>query len=216
MKIKVLKLLFLYRDEILWLTEPITSTPDPIMSKSVANIAEVNKGENSSIPGKQEQLLSRLEIFSQNLNSSETDLPNSLLTELPPRGETTKVFRGQKLFNCTVCNESFKTNRAMQMHLRQSHNLRHPDRNMFDCCFCSKIFHLKKDYHQHLTEDHGQSVSERYRFQLCACSDCGKMFYNSSALKTHVKAVHSKERLFQCDLCGKTFPTSECLYYLNQ
>ncbi|KAI5706712.1 hypothetical protein M8J75_010590 [Diaphorina citri] len=112
----------------------------------------------------------------------------------------------QNLF-CIKCNASFTSSPAMQSHLKKVHNFSNPNR--FDCCFCSEIFNLKKDYHEHLKKEHGQTTSGTRRFQLCACTDCGRMFYNNGALGIHRRAVHSQENTYQCDPCGKVFPSKK-------
>lgn len=143
---------------------------------------------------------------------AEHNTTNSLSVVLLPELNLNKPNPKGNCFECIKCQEIFDTNREMQDHLRQSHNIHIPDRNTFDCCFCSAVFHKKKEYHKHLTEEHDQKVSERHRFQLCACSDCGKMFYNSATLKMHMKAVHS-EKTFECGPCGKTFRTSKFFHF---
>ena len=42
------------------------------------------------------------------------------------------------------------------------------------------------------------------------CPTCGKMFYLESHMRKHV-TVHTGERNYMCDLCGKEFRNSEAL-----
>jgi len=65
------------------------------------------------------------------------------------------------------------------------------------CEYCEKAFFSKAQLQDHVKKHEG---SPGY-----CCDSCGKAFYRKDCLTIHTKSVHSVERKFTCQTCGKKF-----------
>lgn len=66
------------------------------------------------------------------------------------------------------------------------------------CPKCPKVFAVKAWFVRHLKNEHGRKKTGHI------CLQCTKSFSNRQLLKQHV-TLHSKERLFACDICSKSY-----------
>lgn len=66
-------------------------------------------------------------------------------------------------------------------------------------CFCGKIFLYKLSYTQHL------KIHNNIREYHCQYELCDFKAFNSTHLKRHIRARHTKEKAFSCMFCGRKF-----------
>lgn len=70
----------------------------------------------------------------------------------------------------------------------------------FKCTVCEKAFLYEKSFLKHIRHHHGVATEVVHR-----CDTCAQTFANRCNLKSHQRHVHSSERHFPCELCGKKF-----------
>ncbi|XP_056631465.1 zinc finger protein 16-like [Diorhabda sublineata] len=120
---------------------------------------------------------------------------------------------------CSVCNESFQTNREYAYH-----SVKHNNDNQYTCHFCDYKTDQKKQIKAHMLQHsvfkckicekifkkrhsaykHGERHMENNKVQ---CEICGKSL-QSQSLKTHMKIVHTDEMNNQthfCPICNKAY-----------
>jgi uncharacterized C2H2 Zn-finger protein len=97
------------------------------------------------------------------------------------------------------CGRSFKHATQKAIHIRKVHTGERP----FVCKVegCGKAFYSSGDLKSHEKTHSGLKPFE--------CPTCGKALSSRNALKVHIKALHTLERPFKCEVpnCGMTYMT---------
>ncbi|CAL8140839.1 unnamed protein product [Orchesella dallaii] len=109
---------------------------------------------------------------------------------------------------CSLCGKSFLGGlKALTIHMEKAH----PGGviRAYKCCFpsCDKEFDEEESLQEHVEEEHGNSEENRKRRM---CDQCGRVMANRWFVKGH-KLVHTRERLFSCDICNKKFAKGRSL-----
>lgn len=172
----------------------------------VDSVFEYN--ENMDVKDVDEQHL--LEVDSGHDKADENVLCNQELQSIVKRAykkdsPTNKSPRDLKTdnlnTNCTLCSKTLQTHGLYKRHMRT----KHPPEN-FVCTKCQKCFVSKKNLIQH------ESVHlPDHLKKTIPCPYCNKKFRTAKTVSVHVGFVHSSERPYICEECGKSFATSGCL-----
>ena len=104
------------------------------------------------------------------------------------------VHGAKYMYECNVCDKEFEALYELNAH-KKSHT------QSFQCTICGKVFAHKRNYIQHMKRHSGTPTYK--------CDECGEMFVTNDAKCKHVKNKHSMEKKFHCDICGKSFKSSE-------
>ena len=94
---------------------------------------------------------------------------------------------------CRLCRKNIDENdkRHYEKHIHQEERI---------CDTCGKVYKCDKRWYRHL-----QMHRDVKNKNLYVCKICGKVITTRIQLKAHVRQVHSKERPFVCEICGKSF-----------
>ncbi|KAF7667024.1 hypothetical protein LDENG_00082880 [Lucifuga dentata] len=96
-----------------------------------------------------------------------------------------------KCYQCPKCPETFRSNRARQIHMRS-----HKNPNEVVCEICGAEFSRSQALRRHLFVHTGLKPFK--------CSECQRAFSQASHLKSHMR-LHTGERPFKCKRCDKSF-----------
>ncbi|XP_041470039.1 histone-lysine N-methyltransferase PRDM9-like [Lytechinus variegatus] len=125
-------------------------------------------------------------------------------------------------YQCTLCPRSFGSEKALNNHQGE-----HTGLKPFKCEICGRGFRVKSHFHAHKRRMH-QERPLRFFCSVCnkgfadkgnlvkherrhkgirpfVCLECGKGFTARTSLDTHVQIIHTKEKRFCCEVCGKKF-----------
>ncbi|XP_041471561.1 zinc finger protein 585B-like [Lytechinus variegatus] len=104
----------------------------------------------------------------------------------------------EKVHECSYCHKKF----FRKTHL-QEHIMIHTGERPFKCAYCGKGFITKCNFKRHTCKnpETGQ-ISQKYY----ECSSCPSKFSRKADLQEHVM-IHTGNRLYLCDKCGKGFRT---------
>ncbi|XP_072173091.1 uncharacterized protein [Diadema setosum] len=97
-------------------------------------------------------------------------------------------------YTCSTCNRVFNSLTNFRLHIQNVHKNR-ANGKVFQCDICHKTFSHESTYNAH-KRSHGKKN---------ACEVCGKIYASPRAVKAHLNREHTKEKLFTCAECNKTF-----------
>uniref|UniRef100_A0A8D8J0Q1 Zinc finger protein 235 n=2 Tax=Culex pipiens TaxID=7175 RepID=A0A8D8J0Q1_CULPI len=119
----------------------------------------------------------------------------------------TEVHAGKIDYRCNECNKSFGKVTIYNRHL-SCHDITVRPRK---CQFCTLCFSAKESLKVHENKVHGADhvLPKKYKRKnkVYQCESCGKIFLTDSLLKQHDLYQHKKMPAATCKICGKTFAT---------
>ena len=92
-------------------------------------------------------------------------------------------------FKCAICKKEFKLEQCMKVHENSVHSEIRP----FSCATCKKTFKFNGALKKHMISHNAQPEN---------CPICYKTVKN---VNRHNESVHTKTKLFHCDICEKKF-----------
>ena len=103
------------------------------------------------------------------------------------------------VFNCNICDHSFRTSIGISKHNRKSHE--------FSCKCCGKKFVRK--YHLKIHEKIHKVEKKEVALQKVKCTRCSKILANRFSLRIHLLRIHNDHKVakFSCEICDKKFTT---------
>ncbi|CAL8128397.1 unnamed protein product [Orchesella dallaii] len=121
-----------------------------------------------------------------------------------------RYHKDEKRYACHLCDKRFHLRGELKKHLWGFHGKSKgeeftPGEGLVlkaVCMFpsCGSRFGREAELQQHVEENH-TPVEDNSMFM---CTLCGRVFANQGRLATH-NLIHSKERVHECHICGKTF-----------
>lgn len=110
---------------------------------------------------------------------------------------------------CYLCGKSFSHRGNLKRHISS-----HSAEKQHVCNICGKAFNRKSNMEKHvvLHSKCGPGLTRRKDLRQHACLRCQKVFHSEKLLSRH-ELIHSSNPLISCDICSKTFTTSQ---YLQQ
>lgn len=102
--------------------------------------------------------------------------------------------------HCSVCQRSFSSEDGLNNHVCEQ-KLTVPNDSQFVCKTCHRSFETRKQLIRHSNKHNG-------RFK---CNKCNKLYSSKSTLETHSCVDTPKDKIFHCDICGKSFAREKYL-----
>ncbi|KAI5754361.1 hypothetical protein M8J77_007973 [Diaphorina citri] len=116
-------------------------------------------------------------------------------------------------FKCGICGKCYKTREKCRRHIKRIHlNSRNEPSNMGDY----SLEEWNKNKHEVIESqepmDTGDYSLEQWNKIVASkikdCPVCHKTYSTPKAMRKHLREVHSSEKKYLCDMCGKQFTST--------
>lgn len=115
----------------------------------------------------------------------------------------------KKVYNCLLCDRSYKTQQHLKVHHQAMHN-----NQSFDCLTCDRKFSYKAALDRHLRAGHGSDNEDDEESKIDhTCLDCGLSFKSTNLMQEHFDGSHRTASGIGCSICDKEFTQQD---HLNQ
>jgi uncharacterized Zn-finger protein len=112
------------------------------------------------------------------------------------------VHTGDKKFKCDICEKSYTEKGTLTKHKQKVHE----QRKNYVCPHCKKKFGWKESLDRHMKTQHSQTR------EIFECSECKRQFWKKEGLESHYNSMHLNNLPFECDICGKVYPSRSSLH----
>ncbi|KAK2143592.1 hypothetical protein LSH36_829g00020 [Paralvinella palmiformis] len=102
----------------------------------------------------------------------------------------------EKKYVCKMCSKGFNFSHSLLVHLRV-----HTENISCHCPICDVVFDDLAGMRQHMKKQHRVDPWDKKFW----CTTCNRCFFNKGMLSRHRREVHTAQRLYACDICGKAF-----------
>lgn len=111
-----------------------------------------------------------------------------------------KYHSNERQHKCDICGKAYIEAHTLKIHMRK-----HSGERPFVCDYCGKAFFLSSQLVSHKNSTHKEST------EIHKCDICGQVLSTFGNLRQHKRVVHSTDRPFTCETCGKSFKTNRTL-----
>ncbi|OWF39417.1 zinc finger protein 62 homolog [Mizuhopecten yessoensis] len=112
--------------------------------------------------------------------------------------------RTYNAFQCEVCGRTFKTKESMRQHRKV-----HTKESTVPCDHCTLKFRTFDGMKNHIIQCH-EDIKPPKSWNVYTCDKCPKKFGGKQQFIRHM-SVHTGVRPYDCNLCGKSYPTQGAL-----
>jgi KRAB domain-containing zinc finger protein len=100
---------------------------------------------------------------------------------------------------CEYCSKMFKNENTLSNHIWQYHTGSQVGKT-FTCVDCDKKYMRRSDLAKHIRENHENRKPEKHK-----CPYCRSYFKARGILNAHIKYLHKRIDIFQCEHCEKNY-----------
>ena len=180
-------------------TVQITRLPPNYQSLSTKSVETITKATKVNVSPPQAPIHTPSKLFNKDpiFAFHCPDCPAGFNDIWRLKRHITEVHLNIRPYVCKKCDESFKRNRNLRIHIDEMHSRHRP---RYPCEKCGTVFQRAEYLRRHMIAAHGKQKKHQ-------CNVCFKRFTQLTHLRTHQKHIHEMPTLYTCDRCQASFRT---------